>query len=74
MRTILSISLPDEQKKLIEKRAKKAKLTISTYVLHAIELKESLIQEDEILDQATEAEREYRAGRAKKLSSLSDLM
>lgn len=74
MRAILNISMPAQEKKEIEKRAKKAKKTISGYVLYALKLEQSLIQEEEIVAMATEAEQDYKKGKTKKLKSLADLM
>jgi predicted DNA-binding protein len=74
MRAILNISLPAEKKVFIEKRAKKAGKTISAYILYAIELEKSLIQEDEILAMAAQAEKDYKAGKTTKLRSLADLI
>jgi hypothetical protein len=74
MRSILNISLPAATKKVILSRAKKAKKSISAYILYTIELAESLIQEDELVAMATKAEKDYQAGKTSKLTSLSDLM
>lgn len=73
-RAILNISLPDLVKKDIVRRAKKAKTTLSGYVLHALELEKSLISEDELLKRAKRAMKEYKAGKTKVLRSLEDLM
>lgn len=74
MRSILSISLPADKKKEIEERAKKANKTTSSYIIHVMELEKSLISEDELVEMAIKAERDYKAGKAKKLESLKDLM
>lgn len=74
MRAILNISLPFGQKKIIEKRAKKAKKSLSAYILYAVQLEQSLISEDEILKIAKLAESDYLAGKTMKLKSLADLM
>lgn len=73
MRAILNISLPAEEKKKIEKRAKKAKMTISLYILQAVRLEQLLIQEDELFAMARQAEKDYKSGNTKKLKSLADL-
>ena len=74
MRSILNISLPAEKKRAIERRAKKAGKSGSAYVLYSLELEQSLISEDELLEIIREGEKEYREGKAKKLKSLADLM
>ena len=74
MRSVLSISLPAEKKKEIEGRAKKASQTISAYIIQVVELEKSLISEDELKEMADAAEKDYKAGRTKKLVSLADLM
>lgn len=74
MRTILSVSLPAEKKKEIEKRAKQSKKTISAYIIQIVELEKSLISEDELIAKAQKAEKDYKAGKTQKLISLSDLM
>ncbi len=74
MRAILNVSIPEDRKKAILTRARKAKKTISAYILHAVELAESLIQEEELTAMAVKAEQDYKAGKSKKLSGLADLM
>jgi len=74
MRSIVNISLPPDQKKEIERRAKKAKKTISAYILYAIQLEQSLISEDELLEIAKRTEDDYYNGKTKELKSLADLM
>lgn len=74
MRAILNISLPEEKKKAIEKRAKKSGLTISSYILYTVGLEEKLISEDELAERIKEAEKNYHKGKAKKLRSLADLI
>lgn len=74
MRAILNVSLPAEKKSEIEKQAKKAGMTVSTYILWAVEFKEKLISEDELAERIRAAEKNYRAGKAKKLKSLADLL
>ncbi|NIA01889.1 MAG: hypothetical protein GWP15_00740 [Nitrospirae bacterium] len=73
MRSVLSISLPAEKKKEIEERARKAKKTTSSYIIHMVELEKSLISEDELVKMAKKAEKDYKAGKTKKLASLSKL-
>lgn len=74
MRSILSISLPEEKKKEIEKRAKKANKSTSSYIISIFELEKSLITEDELVKMAKKAEKDYKSGKTKKLNSLGDLM
>ncbi|MBU1151756.1 hypothetical protein KJ632_02920 [Patescibacteria group bacterium] len=74
MRSILSISLPAEKKKEIEKRAKKAKKSTSAYIIHVLALEKSLISEDELVKMAKKAEKDYKTGKTKKLNSLADLI
>lgn len=74
MRSVLSISLPAEKKREIEERAKKANQTTSTYIIQVVELEKGLISEDELVKMAAEAEKNYKAGKTKKLISLTDLM
>ena len=74
MRSVLSISLPEKVKKEIEKRAQKAKKTVSGYIVYALELEKSLISEDELFKAAKKAEKDYKAGRTKELKSLADLI
>lgn len=70
----MSISLPADKKMEIEKRAKKANKTTSAYIIHVVELEKSLISEDELAEMAIGAEKDYRAGKTRKLKSLADLM
>lgn len=74
MRATLSISLPKEKKREIEERAKKANQTTSSYIIRVVELEKSLISEEELAKKATKAEKDYKSGKTKKLTSLRDLM
>ncbi|HBB03218.1 MAG: hypothetical protein US89_C0006G0028 [Candidatus Peregrinibacteria bacterium GW2011_GWF2_38_29] len=74
MRSILSISLPASIKKEIEKRAKKANQTTSSYIIRVMNLEKSLISEEELVKMATQAEKDYELGKTKKLASLKDLI
>ena len=73
MRSVLSISLSEEKKKEIAKRAKKAGKTVSEYILYTIDLEEDLISEDELVEMMEKAEDEYKKGKTKVLKSLADL-
>lgn len=74
MRSVLSISLPAEKKKEIKERAKKANKTTSSYIIDVVELEKNLISEDELVKMANKAEKDYKAGKTKKLSSLAELI
>ncbi len=74
MRAILTLSLPPAEKKIIERRAKKARKTVSAYILSVVKLEQKLIQEDELCAMAREAERDYAQRNVKRLKSLADLM
>lgn len=74
MRSVLSISLPEIKKKEIERRAKKAKKSTSAYIIQVVELEKQLISEDDLAQMARDAEKDYKAGKTKKLTSLSDLL
>jgi len=74
MRSVLSISLTEKQKKEIEKRAKKVGTNTSSYILHAVALEKELISEDDLLEMAKKSEKDYKLGKTKKLSSLADLV
>ena len=73
-RAILNISVPAEVKKDIVRRAKKEKTTLSGYILRAVQLKKSLISEDELLARVRESRKNYKAGKTKILRSFDDLM
>jgi hypothetical protein len=74
MRSVLSISLPEDKKKEIEERAKKANKSTSSYILYVVELEKQLIPEDELVKMAKKSEKDYKAGKTKKLKSLADLI
>lgn len=74
MRAVLNVSLPSEEKRNVEKEAKKAKKSISAYILFALKFMRSAISEDEVLKMAKEAESDYKKGKTKELKSLADLM
>ncbi|EKD63728.1 MAG: hypothetical protein ACD_51C00222G0001 [uncultured bacterium] len=60
-------------KEEIEKRARKANKTTSAYIIYMIELEKSLISENELVEIAGRAEKDYISGKTKKLKSLADL-
>ena len=74
MRSVLSISIPPEKKKQLEERAKKANKSVSAYVLDALEFEQNLISEDELVEMSKQADKDYRAGKTKILTSFTDLM
>jgi len=74
MRSVLSVSLPQKIKREIKERAKKSNKTVSAYFLDIFELEKILISEEELSNAAIQAERDYKAGKTKKLESLFDLM
>lgn len=74
MRSILNISLQPGKKKEIEDRAQKANMTVSGYILYAVQLEEDLISEDELLEMARRAERDYKTAKTKQLKSFADLV
>ncbi len=74
MRAILSLSLPQKERKELESRAKKANKTLSAYVLDALAIVKELMSEEELLEIAKQAKKDYKNGKTKVLSSLEDLM
>ena len=74
MRSILSLSIPQADRKELEKRAKKAGKTLSAYVMGALALVDELISEEELVQMAEQAKKDYKTGKTKVLSSLEDLM
>lgn len=74
MRSVLTISLPAETKKEVEKRARIARKSTSRYILDTLEMVDQMISEDELLAMSKEAERNYKLGKTKVLKSLKDLI
>jgi len=74
MRSVLSLSIPQADRKELEKRAKKAGKTLSAYVMGALALMDELISEEELLRIAEQTKKDYKAGKTKVLRSLEDLM
>lgn len=66
--------MPENEKKALVRRAKKAGRTISAYILHAVKVSETMISEDELVEMSKQAEKEYREGKTKTLRSLADLI
>lgn len=76
MRAILNISMPEEEKKKIEARAKSMGKTVSGYVLYAVKMEQEddLINEDELVRDIRQARKEYKAGQTRSVKSLDELM
>lgn len=76
MRVILSISMPEKEKKKIEERARAMGKTVSGYVLYAVKMEQDsdLISEDELVKSLREAEKEYKTGKMRTVKSLDELM
>ncbi len=73
MRSVLTISIPEDKKKDLERRAKKAGKTVSAYVVSVLEMEKQMISEDELVAIVKEGMREHKAGKTKLLKSLKDL-
>ena len=70
MRTIINISLSEDLNKVVEKEVKKGKFsTKSEFFRNLIRLWE----EGKLLADLKESEKEFKAGKGKKLRSLADL-
>lgn len=74
MRSVLTLSVPAERKEEIVTRARKAKKTVSAYVIQALDVINGMISEDELLSMSLAAEKNYKKGKTKVLKSLKDLM
>lgn len=75
MRQVLSISLPQQTTKKIKTLSKKRGFnTVSGYIKYLIESDQGLISETELLKSVREARKEYKAGKAIKIESISDLL
>ena len=74
MRALLTISLPPQKKKEIEKRAFKLNKSTSAYIRYALELEQHFISEDDLVRMASQAEDAFQNGKTKQLKSLADLM
>lgn len=74
MRSVLSISLPNKDVKEIKIRAQKVGKTVSAYILSVVRLEKNLISEDELVEWAKEAQKDYKNKKTKVLKSLKDLM
>lgn len=76
MRSVLSISLPDEAtKERLQSMAKASGMNLSAFVLKALESEEKrMAWEEEMMNMSQKARHEYEQGESKELSSLEDLM
>ena len=74
MRAILNISLPADKKKALQERAKKAGKSVSAYVQYIIDLEQSMISEEELIEMSEQARKDYKDGKTEELGSLADLM
>ncbi|MBI5412152.1 hypothetical protein HZA43_03170 [Candidatus Peregrinibacteria bacterium] len=74
MRAILTISMPVEAKKEVEKRARRVHKTTSGYLLDALKIVEQMISEEELLAMSKTAGKNYKQGKTKALKSLNDLI
>lgn len=74
MRSVVTISLPPREAKVLKKRAVDFGFaSLSQYFRFLIDLDEGLISQQELLAAAREAEKDYTAGKLKKASSLASL-
>lgn len=74
MRKILTISMPEKEKIKLEKRAKDCGKTVSAYVLHAVQMEQGFITEDELVQAMKKARTDYKAGKTRQIKSLKELM
>jgi Arc/MetJ-type ribon-helix-helix transcriptional regulator len=70
MRTTLNISMPPEQKKSVDRMIKEYNYTsVSEFFRDAVRA----LEEDILVKDITESEKEFSTGKGKKLRSLKDL-
>ena len=75
MRTVLNLSLPPKTAQVIKRQAKKRGFTTtSEYLRFLLSLDTELISADELLRMSRQADRDYRAGKLKKFSSLAKFL
>ena len=74
MRSVLSISLSEKDKKKVMARAKKAGKSVSSYILYTLNLEENLVSEDDLVRMSKKAKKDYKEGKTKELNSLADLL
>ena len=75
MRSVINISLPAKTAGVVKKRAKNRGFSnTSEYLRFLLDLDDELISPTELLAMSKRADQEYRAGKLKKLKSLSGLL
>ena len=75
MRNVINISLPEQMVRRVEKEVKKGKFaSTSEYMRFLIDQDDNLISADDLLAMSKKADRDYRAGKLKKLDSLAELL
>ena len=74
MRATMTISLPEEIKQQLLKKARQEKITVSALILRALKHEETLISEKDILKLSKKAKNDYQKGKTKPLKSLADLL
>ncbi len=73
MRQVLSASFPTNVVTDIKRRAKKKKVTVSSYFLYLYEIEKDMISEEEIIVMRDKARSNYKRGKTKVIKSLADL-
>lgn len=74
MRSILTISLPQKDKEKLLKRAKKAGMTVSSYLKSVLDMEQNMISEDELAKIAKKAQKDYDEGKCVRAKSMADLL
>ena len=75
MRKIVNISLPQATAQVVKSRARKRGFaSTSEYMRFLIDQDDNLISADDLLAMSKKADRDYRAGKLKKLDSLAELL
>lgn len=73
MRQVLSVSFPTNVVTDIKRRAKKKKVTVSSYFLYLYEIEKEMISEEEIIVMRDQARSDYKKGKTQVIKSLADL-
>ena len=75
MRQVLSLSLPKETTKEIKQSAKqKGFASVSSYIKYLFEADNDVISVAQLLKDVEEAEKDYKAGRCIKASSITEAL
>jgi len=75
MRKVLSISITEDMEKKVKQKTKKGGFaSVSDYIKHLLLVDESLISEEELLEDVRVAEEDYKKGRVVTAKSLKDLV